>query len=29
MAEDSYRGNYPRGVTLDGQIFDFARDARA
>ncbi|WP_437326899.1 alkaline phosphatase PhoX [Sorangium sp. So ce381] len=29
MAEDGYRGNYPRGVTLDGQIFDFARNARA
>ncbi|WP_438041174.1 alkaline phosphatase PhoX [Sorangium sp. So ce128] len=29
MAEDGYRGNYLRGVTLDGQIFDFARNARS
>ncbi len=29
MAEDGYRGNTLRGVTLDGQIFDFARNARS
>ncbi|WP_437983751.1 hypothetical protein [Sorangium sp. So ce117] len=29
MAEDGYRGSYLRGVTLDGQIFDFARNARS
>ncbi|WP_437279010.1 alkaline phosphatase PhoX [Sorangium sp. So ce375] len=29
MAEDGYRGNFLRGVTLDGQIFDFARNARS
>ncbi|WP_437937990.1 alkaline phosphatase PhoX [Sorangium sp. So ce341] len=29
MAEDGSRGNYLRGVTRDGQIFDFARNARS
>ncbi|WP_437756065.1 alkaline phosphatase PhoX [Sorangium sp. So ce1389] len=29
MAEDGYRGNFLRGLTVDGQIFDFARNARS
>ncbi|XXT19972.1 alkaline phosphatase PhoX [Sorangium sp. So ce429] len=29
MAEDGSRGNFLRGLTADGQIFDFARNARS